>query len=124
MLAMLEINEDEIKLGAYFFNCGKNENANRLYCWLPSDGIPKMGLPSRNITLPIGVLTRTPASPSEVLYIASYSGGLPCKMALYRLILIREQLNETQLEFLKWKVVKEYRDWCKANGYDYAIING
>ncbi len=121
MLAMLEINEDEIKSGSYFFNCGKNENANRLYCWLPADGIPKMGLPSRNITLPIGVLTRTPASPSEVMYIASYSGGLPSKMALYRLILIQEQLDDAAVEFLKWKVDKEYRDWCRANGYEYAI---
>lgn len=121
MLAMLEINEDEIKSGSYFFNCGKNEHANRLYCWLPADGIPKMGLPSRNITLPIGVLTRTPASPSEVMYIASYSGGLPSKMALYRLILIQEQLDDAAVEFLKWKVDKEYRDWCRANGYEYAI---
>lgn len=121
MLAMLEINEDEIKTGSYFFNCGKNENANKLYCWLPSDGIPKMGLPSRNITLPIGVLTRTPASPSEVMYIAAYSGGSPSKVAIYRLILIQEQLDDAQVEFLKWKVEKEYRDWCKANGYEYAI---
>lgn len=41
--------------------------------------------------------------------------------AIYRLILIREQLDETQVEFLKWKVEKEYRDWCRANGYEYAI---
>ena len=121
MLAMLEIDKDEIKTGSYFFNCGENRNANRLYCWLPSDGIPKMGLPSRDITLPIGVLTRTPASPSEVMSIASYSTGSPSKIALYRLILIREQLDDEQVEFLKWKVKKEYRDWCKANGYEYAI---
>ena len=41
--------------------------------------------------------------------------------ALYRLILIKEQLSGQQIEFLKWKVEKEYRDWCKANGYEYAI---
>lgn len=45
-------------------------------------------------------------------------------MAIYRLIFIQEQLDDTQVEFLKWKVEKEYRDWCRANGYDYAIING
>lgn len=123
MLAMLKV-DSNIKLGSYFFNCGKNENVNRLYCWLPSDGIPKMGLPSRDITLPMGVLTRTPASPSEVMYIASYNGGSPSKIALYRLILIREQLDETQIAYLVNKVQKEYNDWCKANGYDYAIING
>ena len=120
MLAMIEA-DDNIKAGSYFFNCGKNENANRLYCWKPSDGIPKMGLPSRNITLPIGVLTRTPASPSDTLHIASYSTSSPSKMALYCLILIREQLDDAQVDFLKWKVEKEYRDWCTENGYEYAI---
>ena len=119
-LAMCEP-DDDIRAGSYFFNCGNNENANKLYCWLPSDGIPKMGLPSRNITLPIGVLTRTPASPSAVMSIASYSTGSPSKIALYRLILIQEQLDDAAVEFLRWKVEKEYRDWCKANGYEYAI---
>lgn len=41
--------------------------------------------------------------------------------AIYRLILIREKLDDAQVEFLKSKVEKEYRDWCKANGYEYAI---
>lgn len=123
MLAMLEV-DDDIKTGSYFFNCGKNENANRLYCWVSTDSIPKMGLPARNITLPIGVLTRTPASPSEVMSIASYSTRSPSKVALYRLILIREQLDDAQVEFLKSKVIREYNEWCRDNGYDYAIING
>ena len=123
MLAMLEA-DDDIKRGSYFFNCGKNENANRLYCWTPSDGIPKMGLPSKNIAFPVGVLTRTPSSPADIMYIASYSGGLPSKVALYRLILIREKLDDEQVEFLKSKVIREYNEWCRDNGYDYAIING
>lgn len=117
MLAMLEA-DDDVKTGSYFFNCGKNENANRLYCWTPSDGIPKMGLPSKNIAFPVGVLTRTPSSPADIMYIASYSGSLPSKVALYRLILIREQLDNSQLEFLKWKVDKEYREWMKKNNYN------
>lgn len=37
--------------------------------------------------------------------------------ALYRLIFIKEKLNSQQLEFLKWKVDKEYRDWIKKNNY-------
>lgn len=41
--------------------------------------------------------------------------------AIYRLILIQEQLDDAQVEFLRWKVEKEYREWCKANGYEYAI---
>ena len=123
MLAMLEA-DDDVKRGSYFFNYGKNENANRLYCWTPSDGIPKMGLPSKNIAFPVGVLTRTPSSPADIMYIASYSGGLPSKVALYRLILIREQLDGAQVEFLKSKVIREYNEWCRDKGYDYAIING
>lgn len=43
------------------------------------------------------------------------------QVAIYRLILIREQLDGAQVEFLRWKVDKDYRDWCKANGYEYAI---
>lgn len=43
------------------------------------------------------------------------------QVAIYRLILIREQLDGAQVEYLRWKVEKEYRDWCKANGYEYAI---
>lgn len=43
------------------------------------------------------------------------------QVAIYRLILIREQLDGAQVEFLRWKVEKDYRDWCKANGYEYAI---
>ena len=41
--------------------------------------------------------------------------------ALYRLILIKEQLNAQQLEFLKWKVDKEYRDWIKKNNYNINL---
>lgn len=43
------------------------------------------------------------------------------KSAIRRLIFIKEQLDAAQLEFLEWKVEKEYRDWCKENGYEYAI---
>lgn len=49
-----------------------------------------------------------------------YSYGFG-KSALYRLILIREQLDGAQVEFLRWKVEKEYRDWCRENGYEYAM---
>lgn len=43
------------------------------------------------------------------------------QVAIFRLILIREQLDDAQVEFLRWKVEKEYREWCRANGYEYAI---
>ena len=41
----------------------------------------------------------------------------PENVALYRLILIEEQLDDTQQEFLKWKVDKEYRDWLIRMGF-------
>lgn len=41
--------------------------------------------------------------------------------AIFRLIIIKEQLDDAQVEFLRWKVEKEYRDWCKKNGYNYAL---
>lgn len=66
------------------------------------------------------VLYTEPAT--EKLNIAcNYSGKEYGQIALYRIFLIREQLDGAQVEFLKWKVEKEYRDWCKANGYEYAI---
>lgn len=59
---------------------------------------------------------------TEKLNIASNNESIEKgKVAIYRLILIREQLDGAQVEFLRWKVEKEYRDWCKANGYEYAI---
>lgn len=75
----------------------------------------------------------------NILYIGTVQGGSPLQgndnlyvasntspsengqVALYRLILIREQLDDAQVEFLKWKVEKEYREWCKKNGYNYAL---
>lgn len=59
---------------------------------------------------------------TEKLNIASnYESKEHGQIALYRIILIREQLDGAQVEFLKWKVEKEYRDWCRANGYEYTI---
>ena len=59
---------------------------------------------------------------TEKLNIASNNKSIEKgKVAIYRLILIREQLDGAQVEFLRWKVEKEYRDWCIANGYDYAV---
>lgn len=74
--------------------------------------------------LPIPVLTRTPAVPAEVdsekLSLFSMYQNKPYNpgtAALYRIIMIQEQLDDAQIEFLKWKVDKEYRDWIKKNNY-------
>ena len=66
-------------------------------------------------------LSDSPVIPNRN-FLINYSGASNyCHSILSRLILIKEQLDEYQQEFFKWKVEKEYRDWCKANGYDYAI---
>ncbi len=72
---------------------------------------------------PIRIFRRSPiATPGLPLYISTAKEGVLCQnYALYRLIFIREQLDDAQVDFLKWKVEKEYRDWCKENGYEYAI---
>ena len=60
--------------------------------------------------------------PYNILYIGCAGENTEYgKSAVYRLIFIKEQLDEYQQEFLMWKVSKEYRDWCRENGYDYAI---
>lgn len=73
-------------------------------------------------TRQINASTRLPAAANDNLYVAARSKtGAYDNVAIFRLILIKEQLDDSQVEFLKWKVEKEYQDWCRANGYDYAI---
>lgn len=70
----------------------------------------------------ISAHVREPLTPDASLYIvAAASNSELANAAIYRLILIREQLDDAQADFLKWKVEKEYRDWCTENGYEYAI---
>lgn len=67
----------------------------------------------------IGTTTQTA---DDILHImANQLAAERGQAAIFRLIIIREQLDDAQVEFLKWKVEKDYRDWCKANGYGYAI---
>ena len=85
----------------------------------------------RSGTAPTDVLSllwfaRDPAvtsTPPDYLTICNHTATTSehSRNKLYRLILIEEELDAAQLEFLKWKVEKEYRDWCRDNGYDYAI---
>ena len=66
--------------------------------------------------------TRIPVTTGANLNLTKrFNGGEFGSYAISRLVLVKEQLDEAQQEFLKWKVGKEYRDWCKANGYEYAI---
>lgn len=95
------------------------EDTGRLYCYRYVNG-PEIaaGLPDTQMTgEPIMCFTREPAVPQGPLSNSNRVNNCP----IFRLIFIKEQLDEYQLEFLMWKVSKEYRDWCKENGYEYAI---
>ena len=114
---------DESVSGNYILNINNGaEDNGRLYIWRTGNGNYGLGLPGKNAAKPPLVLTRVPQSPALPMYIASSSGAYHfAECIIYRLILIQEQLDDAQVEFLKWKVEKEYRDWCLENGYEYAI---
>lgn len=103
--------------GSYLYNTGSGNDAGRLYCWNAQDyiacGTPHMQMDGH----PIMVYHRSPLVSTEPLYNSPGNNNCP----IFRLIFIKEQLDAAQQEFLKWKVEKEYRDWCKANGYEYAV---
>ena len=107
--------------------CGESSNLANLFA--RSYGISttiSIGYPLQSsIESDMPTLTRVPSIPGEGksnLKISGQGAGyLPSKNALHRIILIREQLDDAAVEFLKWKVDKEYRDWCRDNGYEYAI---
>ena len=107
-----------LKSGYYLYNTGWDDDEGRLYLWrgISSDtivaGIPSMAM-NRN---PIQIFHRSPLVSTGLLNNSAGKNNCP----IFRLIFIKEQLDEYQQEFLKWKVEKEYRDWCKANGYEYA----
>lgn len=104
--------------GGYVYNTGFDDDTGRLYLWkeIASDTIVA-GLPTQSIGFgPLSIYTREPLVSIVPLNLMPSNHTV-----IFRLIFIEEQLDDAQQEFLKWKVDKEYRDWCKANGYDYAI---
>ena len=104
---------------SYIYNTG-GDDSGRLYAWNASESSTDIqaGIPSTPIedSEPIMVFRRS-GLVSEYPLILPYNNNCP----IYRLIFIEEQLNDSQVAFLKWKVSKEYNDWCKANGYEYAV---
>ena len=104
-----------LKISHYLYNTGWEEDAGRLYCWNTQGniacGTPHMQMDGH----PIMIYHRSPLVSTVPLN--SNENNCP----IFRLIFIKEQLDEYQQEFLEWKVGKEYRDWCKKNGYEYAI---
>ena len=124
LIHMADINP---KSSVVYYNIpsSNNNEPGRLYFYSEGTSLtPYAGNPNMNMGHdPIRVFRRSPiATPGLPLYISRAIEGSLCQnYALYRLILIREQLDDAQVDFLKWKVEKEYRDWCTENGYEYAI---
>lgn len=106
----------------YIFRCIGNETDDSgILCYRSPNGNHYIGKPTvTQKQVLFGYLSRNPMSPNATLFIGG-SGFTYGNSAIYRLVFIREQLDGAQVEFLKWKVDKEYRDWCRANGYEYAI---
>lgn len=105
--------------GHYIYNTSFGGDPGRLFCYRLSNGANIVaGNPTMYMTgKPIMVYTREPAISTVPLN--NSAGGNNCP--IFRLIFIKEKLNDIQIEFLKQKVEREYREWCEKNGYDYAI---
>ena len=103
--------------GKYLYGMSGNIN-NRIYCWIDSSGHVAAGAPSSVVELPFLKYTREPVAPNLQLWVSSVNNNSHCKSAIFRLILIQEQLDAAQLEFLQWKVEKEYRDSLIRNGWE------
>lgn len=121
-LVCAELLEDLSDSGKYILNAGAISTDGRIYLWRPGgSGYYSIGKPPQSYNQPPFILSRTPSSPNDRLTIGGASINSLTKNAISRIVLIKEQLDAAQLEFLKWKIGKEYRDWCKENGYEYAI---
>lgn len=97
-----------------------------IWLWASVDlnGLPNVGSPTKSGS----VMTNMYALTRDVEYeddktsldLASNTSGTTryySVSTIQRIVLIRENIKE-DIDFLKWKVEKEYRDWCKENGYD------
>lgn len=100
---------------------------NRIYLYFYRNGNtvnitpPPKSLGAPNSVKPL-VSTIRITNPNAILNLLSrYQITEFGNLAFYRLILIKEQLDDAQVEFLRWKVEKEYQEWCKKNGYNYAL---
>ena len=121
-LVCAELLDDPSDVGKYILNTGFINDGGRIFLWRPGGSNQyAIGSPSQRYSQPPFVLSRVPSSPNNFLNIGGASPAAPEKSTISRIILIKEQLDNAQQEFLKWKVEKEYRDWCKENGYEYAI---
>lgn len=105
-------------------NCNSNNSSSRIVIWNYSDSL-RIGRPDKVVgKATMFDLTRTPVSPEDylILFNSLINGGNRAKSAIQRIIFIKEQLSEFQVNYLKEKIIREYEDWCIANGYDPSSV--
>lgn len=103
----------------YLLSCGLATEDTWLYATQEdNNGVSRVGKPDKTVTdtMPMASLTRDPASPNAKMRLFNAGDSNYACAWLSRLILIREQLDAAQVEFLKWKVDKEHRDWLIRMG--------
>lgn len=118
LVHMSDINSDS---GKYYILFGANNlDPNRYALFKYGSTIASFYAPEEIFDIVEGIFakSKSPVSVNTNLFVcAANSRQAFSRCALYRLILIKEQLDDAAVEFLKWKVDKEYRDWLKEKGW-------
>ena len=114
---MSDINSDS---GKYYILFGANNLDPIRYALFKYDSRIAFYAPEEIFDIVEGIFakSKSPVSVNTNLFVcAANSRQAFSRCALYRLILIKEQLDDAAVEFLKWKVDKEHRDWLKEKGW-------
>ena len=117
LVHMSDINSDRDK---YYILFGANNLDPNRYALFKYGSTIAFYAPEEIFDIVEGIFakSKSPVSVNTNLFVcAANSRQAFSRCALYRLIIIKEQLDDAAVEFLKWKVDKEYRDWCIRMGF-------
>ena len=124
MLCFARIPRTGVRYEFAVFTTLNYPSATRLWAAIDFDGLPDVGTPNKTGSAMTNMyaLTRDveyDENETSLDFASNHSGTtrLYSVCTIQRIVLIRENIKE-DIDFLKWKVEKEYRDWCKENGYD------
>ena len=124
MLCFARIPRTGVRYEFAVFTTLNYPSATRLWAGIDFDGLPDVGSPNKTGSAMTNMyaLTRDveyDENKTSLDFASNHSGTtkLYSVCTIQRIVLIRENIKE-DIDFLKWKVEKEYRDWCKENGYD------
>ena len=124
MLCFARIPRTGVRYEFAVFTTLNYPSATRLWAAIDFDGLPDVGSPNKTGSAMTNMyaLTRDveyDENKTSLDFASNHSGTtkLYSVCTIQRIVLIRENIKE-DIDFLKWKVEKEYRDWCKENGYD------